>query len=63
MAAASGLTSAITNPLEPEIIAAVRAANVLNGNDLDCVDWIKTYRQPSETGEGGRRRTGRRASS
>lgn len=63
MAAASGLTSAITNPLEPEIRQAVMAANVLNGNDPDCVGWIKTYRQPTEGGEGGRRRTGRRAKS
>ena len=63
MAAASGLTSAITNPLEPEILEAVMAANVLNGNDLDCVSWIKTHRQPTEGGEGGRRRTGRRVTS
>jgi 5-methyltetrahydrofolate--homocysteine methyltransferase len=61
MAAASGLTSAITNPLEPEIRQAVMAANVLNGNDPDCVNWIKAHRQPSEGGEGSRRRTGRRA--
>jgi len=60
MAAASGLTSAITNPLEPEIRQAVKAADVLNGVDTDCVTWIKTYRQPAE-GEGReRRRTGRR---
>jgi 5-methyltetrahydrofolate--homocysteine methyltransferase len=63
MAAASGLTSAITNPLEPEIRQAVMAANVLNGNDPDCVGWIKTYRRPTEGGEGGRRRTGRRTKS
>lgn len=63
MAAASGLTSAITNPLEPEILEAVMAANVLNGNDVDCVSWIKTHREPTEGGEGGRRRTGRRATS
>ena len=60
MAAASGLTSAITNPLEPEITQAVMAANVLNGHDRDCVGWIKTFRQPTDGGEGGRRRTGRR---
>jgi 5-methyltetrahydrofolate--homocysteine methyltransferase len=60
MAAASGLTSAITNPLEPEIRQAVMAANVLNGADPDCVSWIKTYRQPSENGDRERRRTGRR---
>ena len=60
MAAASGLTSAITNPLEPEVRQAVMAANVLNGVDPDCVSWIKTYRQPSENGDRERRRTGRR---
>ena len=60
MAAASGLTSAITNPLEPEVRQAVMAANVLNGVDPDCVDWIRTYRQPSENGDRQRRRTGRR---
>lgn len=63
MAAASGLTSAITNPLEPEVRQAVMAANVLNGSDPDCINWIKTYRQPTDGGEGGRRRTGRRARS
>jgi 5-methyltetrahydrofolate--homocysteine methyltransferase len=63
MAAACGLTSAITNPLEPEIRQAIMAANVLNGNDPDCVGWIKTYRQPTDGGEGGRRRTGRRVRS
>lgn len=60
MAAASGLTSAITNPLEPEVRQAVMAANVLNGVDPDCVRWIKTYRSPSENGDRDRRRTGRR---
>ncbi len=60
MAAASGLTSAITNPLEPEVRQAIMAANVLNGVDPDCVGWIKTYRQPAENGDPGRQRTGRR---
>lgn len=63
MAAASGLTSAITNPLEPDIRQAVMAANVLNGVDPDCVNWIKTYRQPDESGDRQRRRTGRRGKS
>ena len=62
MAAASGLTSAITNPLEAEIKQAVMAANVLNGVDPDCTSWIKTYRQPPAEGDRQRRRTGRRAS-
>ena len=60
MAAASGLTSAITNPMEPDVRQAVMAANVLNGVDPDCVSWIRTYRQPSENGDRERRRTGRR---
>jgi 5-methyltetrahydrofolate--homocysteine methyltransferase len=60
MAASNGLTSAITNPLEPEVRQAVMAANVLNGVDPDCTRWIKAYRQPTEGGERERRRTGRR---
>lgn len=63
MAAASGLTSAITNPLEAEIRQAVMAADVLNGNDPDCVGWIRAYRQPTEGGERERRRTNRRTRS
>ena len=59
MAAANGLTSAITNPLEPEIAAAVQAADVLNGNDPDCAAWIRSHRVPPADGE-GRRRSGRR---
>lgn len=60
MAAASGLTSAITNPLESEIRQAVMAANILNGNDPDCVDWIKTHRRPTADLSRPRQRTGRR---
>ncbi len=59
MAAANGLTSAITNPLEPEITAAVKAADVMNGNDPDCATWIRSHRAPPADGE-GRRRSGRR---
>ncbi|MCY3580400.1 MAG: methyltetrahydrofolate cobalamin methyltransferase [Acidimicrobiia bacterium] len=57
MAIASGLTSAITNPLEPEVVQAVKSADVLMGNDPDCTRWIRTYRQPTA---GGRTRSGRR---
>jgi 5-methyltetrahydrofolate--homocysteine methyltransferase len=60
MAAASGLTSAITNPLEPEVRQAVMAANVLNGNDPDCVDWIRAHREPGGDDGRQRQRTGRR---
>ena len=63
MAAASGLTSAITNPLEPEIMNAVRAADVMMGHDRNCRAWISRH-----SGTGGeviaearaRRRQGRR---
>jgi 5-methyltetrahydrofolate--homocysteine methyltransferase len=60
MAMAAGMTSAITNPLEPEIRQAILASDVLNGHDANCVTWIKTYRQPPAAGEEGRRRENRR---
>ncbi len=44
MAIAAGMTSAIMNPLRPQEIEAVRAANVLMGTDKDCMTWIRTYR-------------------
>src|SRR5918992_398299 len=44
MAIASGMTSAIMNPLRPQEIEAVRAANVLMGTDRDCATWIRSYR-------------------
>jgi 5-methyltetrahydrofolate--homocysteine methyltransferase len=52
MAIASGMTSAITNPL--------RGANVVMGNDPECADWIANYREPSAAGEGRRGRRGNR---
>lgn len=62
MAIGAGMTSAITNPLEPEIVRAIRAADVLTGNDRDCAAWIRRHRQPSGDGteSNGRRRGGRR---
>ncbi|HLU31500.1 MAG TPA: dihydropteroate synthase [Acidimicrobiia bacterium] len=61
MAIGAGLTSAITNPLEPEIMQAVKASDVLTGHDRDCSSWIRRYRVPAADGEtNGRRRTGRR---
>jgi 5-methyltetrahydrofolate--homocysteine methyltransferase len=60
MAIASGMTSAITNPLEAEVRTAIRAADVLMGNDPDCATWIRAHRAPSPEGEarrGGRRRS------
>ena len=60
MAIGAGMTSAITNPLEAEIRQAILAADVLNGNDPNCVTWIKTYREPLAAGDEGRRRENRR---
>ena len=61
MAMAAGLTSAITNPLEKEIVHSIKAADVLTGNDRDCAAWIRTFRSPAQAGGSrSRRRTGRR---
>ena len=45
MAIAAGLPCAITNPLEPEIMAAIRAADVMMGADDNCAAWIMSQRQ------------------
>jgi 5-methyltetrahydrofolate--homocysteine methyltransferase len=45
MAIASGLTSAITNPLAAEVKAAIMAADVLMGNDQDASRWIRAHRE------------------
>ncbi len=66
MAIASGMTSAIMNPLRPQEMEGVRAANVLMSTDVNCATWIKTYREPAPEneaadGDAGRgRREGRR---
>jgi len=65
MAIASGLTSAITNPLHPEIVKACMAADVMMGHDADCTQWIRRFREtppPGADGEAsrGRREVGRR---
>jgi 5-methyltetrahydrofolate--homocysteine methyltransferase len=65
MAIASGLTSAITNPLHVETIRACMGADVMMGHDPDCARWIRRFREaPSPGAEGqagrGRREGGRR---
>lgn len=45
MAIAAGLPCAITNPLEAEIMAAIRAADVMMGYDENCAAWILSQRQ------------------
>jgi 5-methyltetrahydrofolate--homocysteine methyltransferase len=69
MAIASGLTSAITNPLHADIMKSIMAADVMMGHDPDCARWIRAYRDPPVAGattegagrgrrEGGHRRRG-----
>jgi 5-methyltetrahydrofolate--homocysteine methyltransferase len=61
MAIASGMTSAITNPLHGDLMQAVRGANVVMGHDPECAAWIHSCRDPN-SGEGPQRgrRGGRR---
>ena len=48
MAMASGLTSAITNPLHPSVLQAVMGADVMLGHDPNCSSWIRKYRETAE---------------
>ena len=60
MAMGAGMTSAITSPLHPEVMQAVRGGDVMMGHDPDCTNWIRAYREPAAEGEGrGGRRSGR----
>lgn len=67
MAIASGMTSAIVNPLHEGLVRSVHAADVLSGNDKNCENWISKYREPPKEGEvaasgrEGRRNRRRRA--
>jgi len=45
MAILAGLTCPITNPLEPEVSIAVKAADLSMGRDEYGMVWIKAYRQ------------------
>ncbi len=44
MAMSAGMTSAITNPVDSEIVASVMAADVLMGHDPNCRRWIARHR-------------------
>ncbi|HSF61297.1 MAG TPA: dihydropteroate synthase [Gaiellaceae bacterium] len=59
MAIASGLTSAITSPLHAEMLQAVKAADVLMGNDAHCASWIARNGDARPDGAAGGRRGGR----
>jgi 5-methyltetrahydrofolate--homocysteine methyltransferase len=66
MAIASGMTSAIMNPLRDEEMQAILGANVMMGNDPECRRWIRKYREPVAEGadqgaRGGRERRRQRA--
>ena len=65
MAMASGLTSAITNPLHDSIMQAVMGGDVMLGKDSNCANWIRKYREPSteNNSSGTGRRDRRRARS
>ena len=62
MAISNGMTSAIMNPLHPEVKTMVMAAEVLAGNDQDCAAWIRANRDPdAPSGSREGRAGGRRA--
>ncbi|MCB0097909.1 MAG: dihydropteroate synthase, partial [Caldilineaceae bacterium] len=52
MAMAAGMTCAITNPLEKEIRHAVYAADVLMGNDQDCMRYLAAMREAEADASG-----------
>lgn len=67
MASCVGMTSAIMNPLHEQEREAILAANVLNGNDSNCRQWLSRNRTRAAginggTGEVRGRREGRRRS-
>jgi 5-methyltetrahydrofolate--homocysteine methyltransferase len=50
MVIASGMTSAITNPMQEELVKAIMGADVLMGHDPQCGRWIRKYREPAAGG-------------
>ena len=62
MAIASGMTSAITNPLQEDLIKAIMGADVLMGHDPQCSRWIRRYRDPAAAGAETDAARGRRES-
>jgi 5-methyltetrahydrofolate--homocysteine methyltransferase len=60
MAIASGLTSAIANPLHAEVLRACMSADVMMGHDPDCARWIRAHRGPPPQGDGEGAARGRR---
>jgi 5-methyltetrahydrofolate--homocysteine methyltransferase len=60
MAMASGMTSAITNPLHAEVVKAIMSADVMMGHDPDCMRWIRKFREAPAMGADGEMGRGRR---
>ena len=63
MVIASGMTSAITNPMQEELVRAVMAADVLMGHDENCMRWISKFRVAPQPGADGQAARGRREGS
>lgn len=59
MAIGAGMTSAITNPMEPSLMQAVRGADVVMGHDPMCSNWLRAYRPATAKQSRSRRRTRR----
>ena len=51
MAIASGMTSAITNPIHPEIMETVFGTDVMRGLDPACTNWIRRFRERPKEAE------------
>lgn len=62
MAMAAGMTSAISNPLDAELLQAIRGGDVLLNHDPQCGRWINAYREPATAGQ-RQRRSSRRSRS
>jgi 5-methyltetrahydrofolate--homocysteine methyltransferase len=63
MAMGAGMTSAITSPLHPEVMQAVRGGDVMMGHDPDCTQWIRAYREPAAEVDAGALNPWQRATS
>jgi len=61
MAIASGMTSAIMNPLHEPEMTAIKGADVLMGHDRDCRRWLRAFRDPPAEGAADPRRERRRS--
>ena len=62
MLQAAGMTSAILNVYDEGLVPAIKAGDMLAGNDPNCANWISMNRPKPAEGEGeeGGRRGGRR---